>query len=313
MDIDYRIKKYIGNIHSDFFIHENDLVLDPFKGMGIYSFNKYKGKSFPEINGSYYHDMTRYLSILPHLHNSKFLFFVGDTYVPYDTPTIVKTRPISAFENCVLMDLDHARHFNALSIVDQNDVPYREKKDILVWRGATTGPGFNINHNNPRHTSRAVLVSKYAETKNTKIDVGLNELTNTVKNYQGEYYSKFLKPSIPLTKMLSYKFHISVEGHDVATNLKWVLYSNSVPFCPPFYVQSWILEDELVPWTHYIPVKGDYSNLEERVEWALNHQDHCEEIAKEGRNYIEQFMDTTNESKIRQSIFETYAKHVKII
>jgi hypothetical protein len=313
MDIEYRIKKYVGNIHSDFLLYENDLELDPFKGVGIYSFNKYRGNPFPEINGTYYHDMTRCLSLLPHLHDSRFLFFVGDTYVPYSNPTIVKTRPISGFENCVLMDLDHPRHFNPLSIVDQNDIPYHEKKDRLVWRGATTGPGFNKNQHNPRHTSRAVLVARHANTKNKHLDIGLNELTNTVKKYQGDYYSNFLKPSIPLSQMLSYKFHLSVEGHDVATNLKWVLYSNSVPFCPPFYVQSWILEDELVPWTHYIPVKGDYSDLDDKVEWALNHDNKCEKIAQEGRAYMEQFMDTTNESRIRKSVFETYTKHVKII
>lgn len=315
MDPIYRIQKYIGNLsNSDITIKKNELAIDPMKGIGIYSFQHYRGTPFPEINGTYYHDMTRYLWRLPHLYHSKFLFFVGDTCVPYELPVLVKTRPISGHDRCVLMDLDHPRHFDPMAVVDQHDhIPYRDKKDILVWRGATTGPGFD-DKPNPRHTSRSTLVAQYGETTNKHIDIGLNSITQTVKNSsKGSFYSKFIKDSIHLPEMFTYKFHLSVEGHDVATNLKWVLYSNSVPFCPPFYVQSWILEDELIPWTHYIPVKGDYSDLEEKVQWGMNHPDQCVQIAKEGRKYMTQFMDVENEARIRQNILESYVKHVKII
>ena len=314
MDPEYRVKKYIGNLHNEILVRQSGLALDPLKGMNVYSFHNYQTKDFPEINGSYYHDMTRYLSLTPHLHDSQFLFFVGDTSVKYDVPIFVKTRPSSDFGYGVLMDLDHSRHFNPLSVVDQEDtIPFHEKKNVLIWRGATTGPGFDEKPHR-RHTSRATLVSQYCQTANKYIDVGLSSMTNTVKtSSQGDYYSQFLKPSISLPDLLSYKFHLSVEGHDVATNLKWVLYSNCVPFCPPFFVQSWILEDELIPWTHYIPVKGDYSDLDKQVEWAMGHPTACQKIAQEGRHYIEQFLDLEQEAHIRQSVLEHYVKNVKII
>lgn len=314
MDPEYRIKQYIGNLHNDVIIHKKNLKLDSFRGITFYCFNDYKEQSFPTINGTYYHDMTRYVSFIPTLHNSRFLFFVGDTSVKYDDAVIVKTRPFFDFGNAVLMDLDHPRHFNSLSVVNEKDVlPYEQKKDILFWRGATTGPGFDEKPH-PRHTSRAILASEYGRHENQHLDIGLSNMTNTVKeSSKGQYYSQFVKPSISLPDMFSYKFHLSVEGHDVATNLKWILYSNSVPFCPPFYVQSWILENELVPWTHYIPLHGDYSDLEEKVEWAIGHPDVCSQIAREGHQYMEQFLDLEKEAMIRQHVLEHYTKHVKII
>lgn len=310
MDAQYRIKQYIGGLHSDVVVREKDLSLDPHKGLAVYQHSHYRGRPFPKINGTYYHDMARHLDLLPHLHDTRFVFLVGDAPDSYNTPTLVKTRPIDHPRQSVLMDLDHPRHFNPLSVADGHDRPYPEKKDVLVWRGATTGPGFD-DHPNPRETSRSILVARHTHSPNPVIDIGLSGLTETIRrSHQSDYYSQFLKPSLPLPEMLSYKFHLSVEGHDVATNLKWVLHSQSVPFCPPFYIQSWILENELQPWTHYIPVRGDYSDLDEKVGWATHHPDQCAQIAQEGHNYMQQFLDLETEQAVRQAVLEHYAKHV---
>jgi hypothetical protein len=113
--------------------------------------------------------------------------------------------------------------------------------------------------------------------------------------------------------LLHYKFMVSIEGNDVATNLKWLLYSNSVPFCPPFTMQSWILEDQLVPWRHYIPLRADLTDVEDKIEWALNHHHKCKDIAKEGRDYMTTFLDIRQERTIVKNILDIYANNVRVI
>jgi hypothetical protein len=113
--------------------------------------------------------------------------------------------------------------------------------------------------------------------------------------------------------LLQNKFILSVEGNDVATNLKWILYSNSVAFCPPFTINSWIIEENLQPWQHYIPIRHDFSDLPDKVEWAINHPEKCKNISKHGKEYMEQFLDIEKEKIVLDTILEEYSKNVKIM
>ncbi|MBN9025858.1 MAG: lipopolysaccharide-modifying protein, partial [Rhizobiales bacterium] len=42
--------------------------------------------------------------------------------------------------------------------------------------------------------------------------------------------------------------------------------------------------DEFVPWTHYIPVAADLSDIVEKVEWCRAHDQACREIAEAGQD-----------------------------
>ena len=52
-----------------------------------------------------------------------------------------------------------------------------------------------------------------------------------------------------------------VEGVDVATNLKWVMSSNSIAVMPKPKIESWFMENMLIPEKHYIEIKEDYSDV----------------------------------------------------
>jgi hypothetical protein len=72
-----------------------------------------------------------------------------------------------------------------------------------------------------------------------------------------------------LKEALRYKYLLVLEGHDVADDLVWKLYSNSVVFMPPPTYVSWAMETMLEPWKHYIPVNR--TNVVERLLWAQSH------------------------------------------
>lgn len=41
--------------------------------------------------------------------------------------------------------------------------------------------------------------------------------------------------------------------------------------------------DRLDPWTHYVPVAADLSDLAERVQWCRDNDDACQAIAATGQ------------------------------
>ena len=65
-----------------------------------------------------------------------------------------------------------------------------------------------------------------------------------------------------IAKELKYKYLLSLEGNDVSSSLKWMLYSNSVVFMRNPRIVSWIMEDHLEPYIHYIPLNDDFNNNE---------------------------------------------------
>jgi Glycosyl transferase family 90 len=81
---------------------------------------------------------------------------------------------------------------------------------------------------------------------------------------------------------------LSLEGNDVASGLKWMLYSNSVVLMPRPTRVAWAMEDQLVPWYHYIPVKDDLSDLPALIQWARSNDDKCQQIAQHATQYIDQ-------------------------
>jgi hypothetical protein len=43
--------------------------------------------------------------------------------------------------------------------------------------------------------------------------------------------------------------------------------------------------DRLLPWVHYVPVRSDFSDLEDAVEWILGNDARAREIGEAGREF----------------------------
>lgn len=307
MTIEERIRAYLGGA-----CHHPEVVdmstLDENNRPVIYCYEDFcrDTSEISESRTTYFHDMTRYLYPLTSLHRFRFLFYPRDRVEPFPIPTLVKSRPIRDHGKSILMNLNVERHFSDISErLVRADIPTLEKKPVLLWRGGDTGYGFG--NNIPfRPVSREMLVRKYAQDSDPRLDIGLSG-TNRPE------FQKYCRKKMTFEEQLQYRFILSVEGNDVATNLKWLLYSNSVPFCPPFEMESWILESRLKPWVHYIPVRYDFTDLVDKVEWAVRHPQECEFIVINGREYIRQFLHVREERLIIDAILEKYASSVSII
>jgi hypothetical protein len=56
---------------------------------------------------------------------------------------------------------------------------------------------------------------------------------------------EWIKPKISIGEHLKSKFILSLEGNDVATNLKWIMSSNSIAVSPPLKMETWYMEGTL--------------------------------------------------------------------
>lgn len=273
-------------------------------------FQKKKRLPFPR---SYIDDLYTIWKKLPMAYKKpqrRVMWYPRDRVESFDVPVLVKTRPIHEHGMSVLFRLNTIRHFQKMRTVISNkhiEPSFHQKKNCLVWRGAPTGFGFG--NNIPfRTVSRQTLVEKYFSHPDVLIDVGLVLKPNHFPRYAK--FAHYSKHELSLNDMLECKYILSVEGNDVASNLKWVMCSQSLVVAPRPQIESWFLESRLQPYVHYLPVRDDFSDLEQQIEWAQNNPSRCEEIIQNANTYAQTFLDEEKQThelvQVLSSYLDTY-------
>jgi len=240
--------------------------------------NKIKGPS------AYYFDTYEYIRYFRQSLRANFLF-KDVIHIP-DVPTLQKSRPIGDNnENAVILKIDKNRHF--VFVKDPNQ--FFQKKDMLIGRGSINAPNSPQPH-------RVRFMEMYFN--HPLCDLG------QVNKVGGN--PDWLKPKISIIDHLKYKFILSLEGNDVATNLKWVMSSNSIAVMPEPKYETWFMEGTLIPDFHFICIKKDYSDLEEKLRYYIDHPTEAQNIVKNANAYVKQFLDNRLEELISILVLQNY-------
>ena len=161
----------------------------------------------PKSPKAYYFDTYEYVRFCSTTLPVDFVF--GDvTHIP-SVPSLVKSRPIiPENKNSVLLNMDKVRHF----IWVRDPKRWEDKEDRLIGMGAIY------------QQHRYDFFEKY-------FGHPLCELGDVGKNGIG--HPEWHRPKRTIPQHLNYKFILSLQGNDVATNLKWIMSSHSIAVMPP--------------------------------------------------------------------------------
>ena len=230
-------------------------------------------------SSSYYFDLLQYIKYFSG--DNKFSYEFGDVITVPAVPAFVKSRPIAEpNNNSVLAKLDKIRHFR---FVD-DPYKYQDKLDQLVWRGAA-----------------------YREPRVSFIQAFYNlPKTNIGQTNKPPQQVPWQKPKLSLEEQLKYKFILSVEGNDVATNLKWIMSSNSICFMTKPKYETWFMEGRLIADHHYVLLKDDFSDMAEKIEYYIAHENEALEIVRNANKYVEKFLDQEREDMISLLVLQKY-------
>ena len=232
---------------------------------------------------SYYFDAMEYARYFDG--SLKWILRHGDiTYVP-ELPIVLKSRPISDDnQRSVMLNLDKVRHF--LFVDDQK--AWRDKRDVAIFRG-----DLGILKEN-----RNIFMRRFADGQSAMVDAASTNCW--------EEHPEWQKAKVTIGEHLDYKFIMSLEGNDVASNLKWVMSSNSIAVTPRLTCETWFMEGKLIPNYHYIEVNDDFSDLEERLTYYIDHPEEAEAIIRHAHEYVSQFHDKQRERLISLMVLKKY-------
>ena len=224
------------------------------------------------------HDVTRYFP-----KRLRWNFCPGDVYFTPDVPTVVKSRLLVADnQNSVVLKLDKLRHF--MYVHDAK--PFREKKDCAIFRGKIR-----------QSRLRTAFLTRFFG--NPMCDCGV------VGRNEG-CPDEWMTAKKTIREHLDYKFIIALEGNDVASNLKWVMSSNSLAVMTRPTCETWFMEGTLIPDYHYVEVKEDFSDFEEKLRFYIDHPEKAEEIIRHAHEYVSQFRDDEREELLQLMVMERY-------
>ncbi len=193
-------------------------------------------------------------------------------------------------ENTIIFKFEPINELNKIKYIKKIDIPWNKKNNKLFWRGRQSSDYNSLS---------TILVKKYFNYKNKNIDISY-ENNNNLK------YNDFSRNIVTDHEILKSKFLIYLENHDTLVDLKCKMFSNSVIFMVKPTRSSWFMEELLIPNTHYILIKNDLSDLEEKYNWALKNQHICRQIVKNSNDFVNNFLNLENEYFIQQQLYNLY-------
>jgi len=184
--------------------------------------------------------------------------------------------------------------------------PWRERSDVIIWRGATTGTGsppdddtnLDAPHILPRIRLCAILKSQPnvdAKIYNCVQDIGPSH-ENRLRD-ENLFDGRWIEPS----QWIDHKYAVDIDGN---ANAYSNLFSRLLAGCSVIKVSSpsghrqWYY-DRLEAWKHYVPVRSDLSDLVDVIDWCRRHESACSDIAAAGQALA---LAMTLDSEIRATI-----------
>ena len=171
---------------------------------------------------------------------------------------------------------------------------WNKKKNIAMFRGSATGCGTNPDTN--QRIQLAVLSTNIRKKGKKFIDAGLVGSNFRDKKFEEETVSYFKRKDyeldkvsrIPMNEQSKYKYIIHVDGHVSAYRLgKELSLGSCILKVDSLYDYRLWFSDKLIEYdgknervANYIKIEKDMSNLEEKIEWCIENDDICSQIAK---------------------------------
>ena len=264
----------------EFFINRRDFPILTTDGSEPYN-HIWDSENFPLVS----HEYPKYIPILSMVTSDKF----ADV-------------PMPTYEDWARVQIPHSIWFPDSCKTNYNadfNKDWASKKPIAVFRGASTGCGVTIDTNTRLKLANLSHITPPDENGVPYLDAGITKWNLRPRKLQGQKYLQTIEisPRTPfsLAKHLTpqeqsnYKYIINVDGHVAAFRLSLELNMHSVILLVDSTWRIWY-KNMLIPYTHYVPIKADLSNLLDQIKWCRNNDDKCQQIVANAQLFFQTYI-----------------------
>jgi len=181
-----------------------------------------------------------------------------------------------------------------------HNIKWKDKKNIAVFRGSSTGSGLTIDNNQRLHISYLSSLNKIDnDDGNYYLDAGITKWNTRIKKLKDKNELQIididslpfsLVPQLCYDKQLEYKYIIHIDGHVSAFRLSYQLGMNSLILLVESDWKLWYMH-LLKPYVHYIPIKRDLSDIYTQIKWCKINDTKCQEIVNNANEFYKKYLD----------------------
>lgn len=157
---------------------------------------------------------------------------------------------------------------------------WENKEKKAFWRGATTGNIYKKNNlfSIPR-VKLTLLSLKYPNLVDAKFTAILPMCENEAEIKKILSDHDLLANYANIDDQLKYQYLIDIDGNSCSySRCYWILLSNSMLLKQESDDIQWYYKG-LIPYQNYVPYKNDFSDIIDKVEWAIKHDCNAKRIA----------------------------------
>jgi hypothetical protein len=166
--------------------------------------------------------------------------------------------------------------------------PWSQREPRAVFRGASTGCGVEEN----QRIRAAQLSMKFKSQGKDILDAGITKENCRLRVVNKELdWIKMKKLNIPIVPFMTredqskFKYILHIDGNIAAFRLSEDLQSGSTVLKVQGPYTVWF-SPLLKEYEHYVPIKADLSDLEEKIMWCREHDSECQLISQKAEKLI---------------------------
>jgi hypothetical protein len=166
--------------------------------------------------------------------------------------------------------------------------PFAERRDLVLWRGATTGRGRisadDMTPDAPGLSLRARMCLMLRDLPGCDAKFA-TVLPWTPGDVGKAREAGILGEPIPSSAWADIRYHVAVDGNSLAWSSTFTRLLMGCCILKPDSsggYRQWY-SDRFLPWQHYVPVAADLSDLRSRIEWCRSHESDAADIAARGQ------------------------------
>jgi len=164
-----------------------------------------------------------------------------------------------------------------------NGMPFEEKKNMIVYGSQKRGTFYN-----------------FTERRDIKISPREYFYSDAVPK------DNIVAPKwITRTEMVKYKYILDIDGHASTWDATaWKLNSGSVILKSDSCWSQWFF-DLYKPWIHYVPIKDDFGDLQQKFKWCEENQEKCLDMIEKCKALFQEVYRNENVVKyITDSVYK---------
>jgi Glycosyl transferase family 90 len=200
-----------------------------------------------------------------------------------DTPYLIATLCTRSIhdERILYLPLDDFTFMYGLNYyVDSRTsgpIPWDTRIPIAYWRGGVSGGSYP--------TIRTRFIERFSSSKNIDAKFLRGWATpDRIGPISIDDPRMFDEPR-GINIHMQHKYIFIIDGACIASALQWVFASGSVPVLVTHPENEYWFRRFLIPGVHCITVNYDLSDVEEKIQWLIDHDAEAETIARNARDF----------------------------